>query len=124
MRVQIVTLIAAAMLPMGAHAQAQATRAAASPVAVQAASEVRMQASTGPTVQAAAVGIRVAPAAAPAEATKAKSRRRSGINQDVALMIVGVSAMVAGSFIDGTGGTVFLVGGAAIGLWGLFNFLQ
>jgi hypothetical protein len=39
-------------------------------------------------------------------------------------MVVGVGAMIAGSFIKGTAGTVFVVGGALIALYGLYNFLE
>ena len=39
-------------------------------------------------------------------------------------MIVGFAGLVAGAIIGGTAGTLIMVGGAALGLWGLYNYLQ
>jgi hypothetical protein len=39
-------------------------------------------------------------------------------------MIVGGAAIVAGAIIGDDAGTIFMVGGAIIGLWGLYNYLQ
>lgn len=123
MRVLIIGLIALAFVPMAASAQS--ARSGAIPAgSVQTGLEIRVHPATGPTIEAAAVGIRPAPSSVAAASSESKARRRSGVNHNVALMIVGVGAMVAGSFIDGTAGTIFLVGGAVIGLYGLFNFLQ
>lgn len=52
-------------------------------------------------------------------APMAMSRRQS-----VALMIVGGTGLVVGSLIDGDTGTIVMVGGAAVGLFGLFQFLR
>ena len=49
---------------------------------------------------------------------------RAGLGQARALMIVGVAALVAGAIIGGTPGTVVMVGGAVIGLIGLYDYLQ
>lgn len=123
MRVLILSLIVSAIVPITGSAQTM--RNAAIPVSsAQPGSEMRTRAGSGPTIESAAVGIRLAPSNVAAASSEAKARRRSGVNHNVALMIVGVGAMVAGSFIDGTAGTVFLVGGAVIGLYGLFNFVQ
>jgi hypothetical protein len=123
MRVLILSLIAFAIVPMTGSAQ---IRGGGIPVSsAQSGSEIRLHdAASGPTIEAAAVGIRLAPTNIVAASGKPKAQRRSGVNHNVALMIVGVGAMVAGSVIDGTAGTIFLVGGAVVGLYGLFNFLQ
>ena len=43
---------------------------------------------------------------------------------NVALMIVGGAALVAGSLIDGDTGTIVMVSGAAVGLLGLYRYLR
>jgi hypothetical protein len=46
------------------------------------------------------------------------------MGQDKAMMVVGVAALVAGAIIGGTPGTIVMVGGAVVGLMGLYNYLQ
>ena len=79
----------------------------------------------GPTVQSAAVGFRVNEAKVDA-ATKVTAapivRRHQG--QDVAFMVVGVGAMIAGALIDKPAGTIILIGGAALALIGLYHYLE
>jgi hypothetical protein len=123
MRVLISTLIALAIVPAVGSAQATPTRAI--PVTgAQSGSETRMHSKSGPTIESAAIGIRPAVSNDAAAAAQSRQRRRSGVGNDVALMIVGGAAMVAGAVIDGDAGTIFLVGGAVIALWGLYNYLQ
>lgn len=77
----------------------------------------------GPTADAASVAVRptesqdlrVNPAAAP---------RRAGYGQPVALMVVGGAALLTGLIIGGGAGTAIAVGGAVVGLYGLYEFLQ
>lgn len=76
---------------------------------------------TGPTVQSAAIGFRAT--TDNNLALKAGPIRR-GAGQDVALMVVGVAAMVAGAIIGDTAGTIVLIGGAAMALYGLYNYLE
>jgi hypothetical protein len=127
MRILISSLIALAIVPAAGNAQA-ARSGAILVAAVQLApenqipSETRIQRNSGPTIESAAVGIR--PAVSKDDAAATQARRRRGVNNDVALMIVGGAAMVAGAIIDGDAGTIFLIGGAVIALWGLYNYLQ
>jgi hypothetical protein len=122
MRILILSLISLAVVPITGSAQTM--HSAAIPVSsAQPGSKTQVRAASGPTIESAAVGIQLAPSNVAAASSQSR-RRRSGVDHNVTLMIVGVGAMVAGSFIDGTAGTVFLVGGAVIGLYGLFNFLQ
>lgn len=44
--------------------------------------------------------------------------------QPVALMIVGGAAFLAGAIIGGSPGTIIMIGGAAVGLYGLYLYLQ
>jgi hypothetical protein len=45
-------------------------------------------------------------------------------SESVPMMIVGGAALVAGAVIGGTSGTIIMVGGAGIGLLGLWRYLQ
>ena len=40
------------------------------------------------------------------------------------MMVVGVAALIAGAIIGDTPGTIIMVGGAVIGLVGLYSYLQ
>ena len=73
----------------------------------------------GPTLTSATVAVRhaeVPVATAPA--------RRGGYGQPVALMVVGGAALLAGLIIGNGAGTAIAVGGAVVGLVGLYQFLQ
>lgn len=48
----------------------------------------------------------------------------ANLGQDRALMIVGGAGLIAGAIIGGTAGTLIMVGGALIGLYGLYDYLQ
>jgi hypothetical protein len=79
----------------------------------------------GPTLQAAAVGFRVNEAKVDASTRVTASplvARHQG--QDVALMAVGVGAMIAGALIKDTAGTIILIAGAAMALYGLYHYLE
>ncbi len=78
----------------------------------------------GPTLKAAAVGFRsnVAKVDASTKITAAPLRRHEG--QDVALMVVGVGAMIVGALVGDTAGTIILIGGAGMALYGLYHYLE
>ncbi len=44
--------------------------------------------------------------------------------RNVAMMIVGATAMVAGAVIGGDAGTIIMIGGGAVGILGLWWYLQ
>ena len=48
----------------------------------------------------------------------------AGLGQARAMMVVGVGALIAGAIIGDTPGTIIMVGGAVIGLIGLYQYLQ
>ena len=79
----------------------------------------------GPTIQSAAVGFRVneAKVDASTKVTAAPVVRRNQ-GQDVALMVVGVGAMIAGALIGDTAGTIIIIGGAGMALFGLYHYLE
>jgi hypothetical protein len=79
----------------------------------------------GPTLQSAAVGFRVKEAKVDAS-TKVTAAPLVGRHQgqDVALMAVGVGAMIAGALIGDTAGTIIIIGGAGMALFGLYHYLE
>ena len=77
----------------------------------------------GPTLDGATVGIKHADAQATTAPTNATPAARRG-DQPTALMIVGGAAFLAGAIIGGDAGTIIMVGGAAVGLYGLYLYLQ
>ena len=76
----------------------------------------------GPTVDAA----RVAASETRSQELSVSSaaQRRAGFGQPVALMVVGGAALLAGLIIGDDAGTVIAVGGALVGLYGLYEYLQ
>jgi hypothetical protein len=74
---------------------------------------------TGPTLDAASVAVRHAES----PVTDAPARR-GGYGQPVALMVVGGAALLTGLIIGNDAGTAIAVGGAVVGLIGLYQYLQ
>ena len=107
-------------LPSVSRAQSLSTEPS-SPATVVTAS---VQAPTaGPTLDGATVGIKHAVDQATTTPTNATPAARRG-DQPTALMIVGGAAFLAGAIIGGDAGTIIMVGGAAVGLYGLYLYLQ
>ena len=123
MRFIAVGIIALALIPAIGSAQSARRAPAAAFAVVPAANNVVIE-KKGPTIESAAVGVRLAPANLDAAAARARARRSSGIGHAGALMVVGGGAMVAGSIMDGDPGTFFIVGGALVALYGLYLLVQ
>ena len=49
---------------------------------------------------------------------------QQGRGTNVALMVVGGAAIVLGAVIGGDAGTLMMIGGAGVGLWGLYHYLR
>jgi hypothetical protein len=47
-----------------------------------------------------------------------------GASDSKALMIVGLAAVVAGIVVGDDAGTILILGGAGIGLYGLYKYMQ
>ena len=77
-----------------------------------------------PAAQASTRDDRVAAHYPDAPKTLMVARASSGTRQSKAMMVVGLGAFVAGAIIGGTPGTIIMVGGAVIGLMGLYEYLQ
>ena len=129
-------LLALALLAPAARAQSadstQNAAASLSPAGTQAVKAVPQQAeqaespaaraAQGPTLDAATVGIR--PAQPGATVLPASAQQQGGFGRSETLMIVGGAAFVAGLIIGDDAGTIVMVSGAAIGLYGLYLYLQ
>ena len=48
----------------------------------------------------------------------------ANLGQARAMMVVGAAALITGAIIGDTPGTIIMVGGAVIGLYGLYQYLQ
>ena len=75
----------------------------------------------GPTVAAAAVAVQ---ARTTATADAAAVQSRAGLGQSRALMLVGLATFIAGAVIGNDAGTIIMIAGAGIGLYGLYQYLQ
>jgi len=51
-------------------------------------------------------------------------RDHANVGPNVGLMIIGGAAIITGSVIGGSGGTLIAVGGAVVGLYGLYKYLH
>jgi hypothetical protein len=79
------------------------------------------QPAVGPTLEGATVGFR-RPVTQTAHAPVVVAAARG--SNSAALMIVGGAAFLAGAIIGGDAGTIIMVGGAGVGLYGLYLYLQ
>src|SRR5688500_4637776 len=80
------------------------------------------RAPAGPTMDAASVAVRQPVTSETREPNP--QARRAGYGQPIALMVVGGAALLAGLIIGGGAGTAIAVGGAVVGLYGLYQYLQ
>jgi hypothetical protein len=76
----------------------------------------------GPTLDAARAG--VAPRESKTLMKNSSADAHIGAGQNVAMMVVGGAAFLTGLIIGGDGGTVIAIGGAAVGLYGLYNYIK
>jgi len=75
----------------------------------------------GPTRASLTVAARTTLPATPSSMAAASG---AGLAQSQALMIVGGAAILVGAIVGDTAGTFFMVGGAVVGLYGLYKYLQ
>jgi len=80
------------------------------------------KAESGPTMASATVAVR--PIETKELQLNAAAAPRKGYGQPVALMVVGGAAVLTGLIIGDSAGTVIAVGGAVMGLYGLYEYLQ
>lgn len=105
MRLLALCILALALIPASSSAQART-------------------ALSGPTIQSVMAGISTSSALDSRRSASAKAPARPNMGRDVAFMAVGGAALIAGAIIDGDAGTIFMVGGAVLLLYGLYQYLQ
>jgi len=110
--------LSAFALPAHAQDAALAPTAATAAPASGAAPAVATTPAAGPTVDAATVGVRHR------EDATAAPARHGGSAPGTALMIVGGAAILVGLVIGKGAGDAIAVGGAVVGLVGLYQYLQ
>jgi hypothetical protein len=81
-------------------------------------------ATTGPTTETARAGIAPRESKTLTVNNSAATGSHVGAGQNVALMVVGGAALITGLVIGGDGGTLLAIGGAVVGLLGLYNFVK
>ena len=116
------SLVAVPML--GAQAPTANASATAAPAAVTTSPAVAEPAPVaGPQLDGMRAGVQTtARTEAPAEAALFQERRRS--SQSMALMIVGGAAILIGAFTDSDASGALILGGAVVGLTGLYFYLR
>lgn len=114
----LVVLAGALLNPATSHAQSAAVYGEPAAVASPTASL-----SAVPTLEATQIALR--PLASAERTTHpAVVQQRRGMGRGQVLMIVGGAAFLAGAIIGDDAGTIMMIGGAGIGLWGLYLYLQ
>jgi hypothetical protein len=69
-------------------------------------------------------GVHARETSRPDQPTMAAAGGPRNLGQARAMMVVGVAALITGAVIGGQAGTFIMVGGAVIGLVGLYDYLQ
>ena len=77
---------------------------------------------TGASITGLRAGVHARETARPLSPTAAPTRANLG--QARAMMVVGVAGLIVGAIIGGTPGTIIMVGGGVVGLFGLYDYLQ
>jgi hypothetical protein len=116
----VALLVGAAFLPSDVHAQSAARDSTAADPFVTDTRTIPL-----PTEQAA--GPRIVHAGYTPVATQPlPAQGNEGVNagSNVAMMGVGLAAIVVGSMVGGDGGTIIAISGGVIGLIGLFRYLR
>lgn len=118
-------LLAVSIVAPRAQAQAPSEQLASlDPVAAAPAQQPAIApaelAPTGPSMDASTLSPRLATDAALEMNAMRSPSRGSGVG----LMILGGAALITGAIIGGTPGTIIMVGGAVVGLYGLYVYLD
>lgn len=112
--------LAAITLPRATRAQELATPAVAPATATPTASA--QPAPAGPTMDGATVALKRQASEQSLKPPVVMASQRT--DKATALMIVGGAAFLVGAIINDDAGTIIMVGGAAVGLYGLYLYLQ
>ena len=120
-RLAVVALFAAAPAFAQNTTNQQPVQREAAPAIV--ADTAHVAATASRTVVADPVAVRRSAVATTSVSSEMFAQRRN-VGQAQAMMIVGGAALVTGAIIGDDVGTIFMVGGAVIGLYGLYEFLK
>lgn len=93
------------------------------PTALPALTSIRGASDVGPTVRGAVAGVRAHQSAVEAAPLIAVQQQRR-VGSSKALMIVGGAAFLAGLIIGDDAGAILAVGGAVVGLYGLYTYVR
>ena len=127
----LVCAVAFAAVPAGAQLSAPNTAPAtvltsvptpAAPQTAAPSASVATPGPVGPVSRASAVFVQ--PQRSAALDLNSAAMATGGRTQSRAMMIVGAAALITGAIIGGDPGTIVMVGGAVVGLIGLYNYLQ
>jgi len=118
-RIALPIALAVSFASVGVARPAAAQEISLAPAPAAAVVAPAAQSTTGPTLAAASVAVRHAEAPMTTAAP-----RRGGYGQPVALMVVGGAALLTGLIIGDDAGAAIAVGGAVVGLVGLYQYLQ
>ena len=116
-RLCLAALVAVACISGRASAQDAPRSEAVRPLAVDSAAAPELRAST---IDRPSEAVRRSAVATPAPLPQATK----SMGQAKAMMAVGGAAIVIGALVDGDGGQVLMLGGAVVGLYGLWLYLK
>lgn len=111
--------VEAAQAPVVEEVQAPVVELAQAPITGEAPVVADLAAPIGPSMDAASLSPRLSRHSA----SKANTMRRPSRGSGVGLMIFGGAALITGLIIGDNAGTVIAVGGALVGLYGLYVYL-
>lgn len=109
--------------PLAAQGESQVATAPESlTVTTTAVAPTAPVAQAGPTITNAVAGIQTS--ASTISAPTMAPRREGSVGRNPAMMIVGGVALITGAIIGGDTGTIVMIGGGALGLYGLWQYLK
>lgn len=125
----VVFLLGLTLTSAAVHAQGSAETPAPTPIAPRTPDETLTTSAprtpeAGPRLQPVALQASVVSARVLAPAPVPLPRRAPRVGAPVAMIGVGLAAIIAGSIVGGDSGTIIAVTGAAVGLAGLYVYLR
>jgi hypothetical protein len=122
MKTRFLLIAAAALVVAARPSRAQDAAAPDSATAMRSANAATPHVAIASAIDAQPAAVHRASAPLSFDAAMAATHQNMG--QAKALMIVGAVGFVAGAVIGGDAGTIVMLGSAAVGLYGLYQYLQ
>lgn len=120
----VLVLVAATVPHLALAAPASTEPSAASPAAATTSTRTEALGPRGPTLATDRAGVARRDDSARTAGRGDAADVNVGVGPNIALMVVGAAGIVAGALIGGGAGTAVAVGGAAVGLYGLYRLLR